>query len=126
MRLLFTTKMSLDGTLGTIVIGAAVGTVLFGIMTMQTFNYYDRYSKDPARLKVLVCRHGAPSGLADDFPDTKVAAVWYAAYPKVIQEAESSGIAGFWSLGTRSLFGMRWAGLLFYAVVVLISFSCTA
>ncbi|KAJ7210920.1 hypothetical protein GGX14DRAFT_697468 [Mycena pura] len=46
--------MSLDGTLGTIVIGAAVGTVLFGIMTMQTFNYYDRYSKDPARLKVLV------------------------------------------------------------------------
>ncbi|KAJ7834995.1 hypothetical protein B0H14DRAFT_2797415 [Mycena olivaceomarginata] len=44
----------LDGILGAIVIGAVVGTFLFGIGTLQTYHYYRRYSSDSKALKTLV------------------------------------------------------------------------
>ncbi|KAJ7197781.1 hypothetical protein GGX14DRAFT_700218 [Mycena pura] len=67
----------LHGTLGAIAIGTAVGTLLFGIQTMQTFNYYDRYSKDPARLTVYVCRHLAAVWFLEL---GQTIAIWHALY----------------------------------------------
>ncbi|KAJ7128600.1 hypothetical protein C8R44DRAFT_778298 [Mycena epipterygia] len=45
---------ALDGTLGCIQIGLVFATFLFGIETLQTFNYYRDYPKDVAMLKILV------------------------------------------------------------------------
>ncbi|KAJ7479087.1 hypothetical protein FB451DRAFT_1556794 [Mycena latifolia] len=45
---------SLDGTIGNAVIGVALSTFLYGIETLQTFNYYRDYPKDTAKLKLLV------------------------------------------------------------------------
>ncbi|KAJ6581955.1 hypothetical protein B0H19DRAFT_1117113 [Mycena capillaripes] len=44
----------LDGTLGDIQIALVMATWLFGIMTLQTFNYYREFPKDPNILKGLV------------------------------------------------------------------------
>ncbi|KAJ7165466.1 hypothetical protein C8R43DRAFT_986471 [Mycena crocata] len=44
----------LDGTLGATLIGAVFGQFLFGIETLQTFNYYRNFPKDAKILKVLV------------------------------------------------------------------------
>nr|KAJ7312389.1 hypothetical protein DFH08DRAFT_896900 [Mycena albidolilacea] len=44
----------LDGTLGSIQIALVVATWLFGIETLQTFNYYRDFAKDPKILKALV------------------------------------------------------------------------
>ncbi|KAF7356265.1 Saposin B-type domain-containing protein [Mycena venus] len=44
----------LDGSLGVIQIGLVLGTFLFGIETLQTFNYYREFPKDPKILKGLV------------------------------------------------------------------------
>ncbi|KAJ7091010.1 hypothetical protein C8R44DRAFT_418425 [Mycena epipterygia] len=44
----------LDGTLGCIVIGTAVSTVLFGIGTLQTFSYYRLYPDDSRLMKSTV------------------------------------------------------------------------
>jgi hypothetical protein len=45
----------LDGTLGVIQVGLVLATWLFGIETLQTFNYYREFPKDPIGLKGLVC-----------------------------------------------------------------------
>ncbi|KAJ7671266.1 hypothetical protein DFH06DRAFT_112607 [Mycena polygramma] len=45
---------ALDGTLGVEEIGLIVGTFLYGIETLQTFNYYRMFPKDPRKLKTLV------------------------------------------------------------------------
>ncbi|KAJ7128581.1 hypothetical protein C8R44DRAFT_778255 [Mycena epipterygia] len=45
---------ALDGTLGCIQIGLVFATFLFGIETLQTFNYYRDYPKDVAMLKILL------------------------------------------------------------------------
>ncbi|KAJ7085578.1 hypothetical protein C8R44DRAFT_893867 [Mycena epipterygia] len=45
---------SLDGTLGAFEIGIVAGTFLFGIATLQTFNYYGDASQDSINLKSLV------------------------------------------------------------------------
>ncbi|KAJ6525899.1 hypothetical protein DFH09DRAFT_1188152 [Mycena vulgaris] len=42
---------ALDGTLGAMEIGTAVATFLFGILTLQTFNYYREFSKDSILIK---------------------------------------------------------------------------
>ncbi|KAJ7255803.1 hypothetical protein B0H12DRAFT_1323108 [Mycena haematopus] len=44
----------LDGTLGNGEIGVAIATFLFGIETLQTFNYYRDYPRDRLALKILV------------------------------------------------------------------------
>ncbi|KAJ7095659.1 hypothetical protein C8R44DRAFT_684396 [Mycena epipterygia] len=44
----------LDGTLGSTLIGSVFGTLLFGILTLQTFNYYRLYPNDSVILKILV------------------------------------------------------------------------
>ncbi|KAJ7812005.1 hypothetical protein B0H14DRAFT_3150514 [Mycena olivaceomarginata] len=44
----------LDGTLGNIQIALVVATWLFGIETLQAFNYYRDFAKDPKILKALV------------------------------------------------------------------------
>ncbi|KAJ6462353.1 hypothetical protein C8R47DRAFT_1158378 [Mycena vitilis] len=46
--------LDLDGTLGDIQIALVFATWLFGIMTLQTFNYYREFQKDPNVLKGLV------------------------------------------------------------------------
>ncbi|KAJ7200537.1 hypothetical protein GGX14DRAFT_571944 [Mycena pura] len=43
-----------DGTLGAVQIGFIVSTFLFGIVTLQTFNYYWNYPQDSVGLKLLV------------------------------------------------------------------------
>ncbi|KAJ7440203.1 hypothetical protein B0H11DRAFT_2099985 [Mycena galericulata] len=45
---------ALDGTLGAMEIGAVLGTFLFGIETLQTFNYYRRFPEDSKLLKATV------------------------------------------------------------------------
>ncbi|KAJ7124168.1 hypothetical protein C8R44DRAFT_980589 [Mycena epipterygia] len=45
---------SLDGTLGNLEIGLVLATFLYGIQTLQTFNYYRQYPEDGVRLKILV------------------------------------------------------------------------
>ncbi|KAJ7114838.1 hypothetical protein C8R44DRAFT_880908 [Mycena epipterygia] len=45
---------ALDGTLGALEIGTVVGTFLFGILTLQTFNYYRQFPEDSKTLKVTV------------------------------------------------------------------------
>ncbi|KAJ7081119.1 hypothetical protein B0H15DRAFT_855108 [Mycena belliarum] len=45
---------ALDGTLGAIVIGILLSTLLFGIATLQTFSYYRRFTKDTVVLKSAV------------------------------------------------------------------------
>ncbi|KAJ7473181.1 hypothetical protein B0H11DRAFT_2037497 [Mycena galericulata] len=45
---------ALDGTLGAMEIGAILGTFLFGIETLQTFNYYRRFPEDSKLLKATV------------------------------------------------------------------------
>ncbi|KAJ7171135.1 hypothetical protein C8R46DRAFT_1349226, partial [Mycena filopes] len=44
----------LDGTLGSILVGLVLGTFLFGMLTVQVFNYYQIFSKDSLTLKSLV------------------------------------------------------------------------
>lgn len=44
----------LDGSIGAIEIGAALGAFLFGIETLQTFNYYRNFPKDSNLLKGTV------------------------------------------------------------------------
>ncbi|KAJ7114907.1 hypothetical protein C8R44DRAFT_795044 [Mycena epipterygia] len=44
----------LDGTLGALEIGTFVGTFLFGILTLQTFNYYRQFPKDSKTLKITI------------------------------------------------------------------------
>ncbi|KAJ7189392.1 hypothetical protein GGX14DRAFT_547110 [Mycena pura] len=46
--------IALDGTLGVFEIAAVLATWLFGIETLQTFNYYSDFPKDPKVLKTLV------------------------------------------------------------------------
>lgn len=46
--------IDLDGTLGDIQIALVLATWLFGIGTLQTFNYYREFPKDPKILKGLV------------------------------------------------------------------------
>ncbi|KAJ7474728.1 hypothetical protein FB451DRAFT_1397611 [Mycena latifolia] len=48
------TPPALDGTLGDIQIALVIGTFLYGIETLQTFNYYREFPKDPLGLKALV------------------------------------------------------------------------
>ncbi|KAJ7237535.1 hypothetical protein B0H12DRAFT_1138668 [Mycena haematopus] len=44
----------LDGVLGTTLIGGVLGTFLFGIGTLQTYNYYRRYPTDSRTMKILI------------------------------------------------------------------------
>ncbi|KAF7296207.1 Saposin B-type domain-containing protein [Mycena chlorophos] len=46
--------LDINGYLGPPLIGAIVGTYLFGILTMQTFNYYNWYQRDSVGMKSLV------------------------------------------------------------------------
>ncbi|KAJ7114902.1 hypothetical protein C8R44DRAFT_880963 [Mycena epipterygia] len=45
---------ALDGTLGALEIGTVVGTFLFGILTLQTFNYYRQFPEDSKTLRITV------------------------------------------------------------------------
>ncbi|KAJ7445331.1 hypothetical protein FB451DRAFT_1412843 [Mycena latifolia] len=45
---------TLDGTLGALEIGTVAGTFLFGILTLQTFNYYRQFSQDLILLKLTI------------------------------------------------------------------------
>ncbi|KAJ7894492.1 hypothetical protein B0H14DRAFT_3854317 [Mycena olivaceomarginata] len=48
------TLPALDDTLGAIQIGVILGTFLFGLLTLQTFNYFRTYTKDTLLIKTLV------------------------------------------------------------------------
>ncbi|KAJ6563410.1 hypothetical protein DFH09DRAFT_1159074 [Mycena vulgaris] len=45
---------ALDGSIGVTEIGSVFATFLYGIETLQTFNYYRQFPKDPWFLKTLV------------------------------------------------------------------------
>jgi hypothetical protein len=47
---------NLNGSLGALEIGIVLGVFLFGIETLQTFNYYRRFPKDSNLLKATVSR----------------------------------------------------------------------
>ncbi|KAJ7451391.1 hypothetical protein FB451DRAFT_1374420 [Mycena latifolia] len=46
--------LALDGTLGDIQIALVLATFLYGIETLQTFNYYREFPQDPLGIKALV------------------------------------------------------------------------
>jgi len=46
--------VNLNGTLGALEIGVLISLFLFGIVTVQTSVYYDRFPKDPWHVKFLV------------------------------------------------------------------------
>ncbi|PCH39039.1 hypothetical protein WOLCODRAFT_21314 [Wolfiporia cocos MD-104 SS10] len=46
--------LSVNLTEGPILVGILIATFLYGIATLQTYNYYREYGKDPPRLKILV------------------------------------------------------------------------
>ncbi|KAJ7358035.1 hypothetical protein DFH08DRAFT_932339 [Mycena albidolilacea] len=48
------TLPALDDTLGAMEIGIVLGTFLFGLLTLQTFNYFRTYTQDTLMLKTLV------------------------------------------------------------------------
>ncbi|KAJ7876205.1 hypothetical protein B0H13DRAFT_2347769 [Mycena leptocephala] len=48
------TLPALNGTLGSIEIGLVLGTFLFGLLTLQAFNYFRTYTNDTSLLKTLV------------------------------------------------------------------------
>ncbi|KAJ7171154.1 hypothetical protein C8R46DRAFT_1190592 [Mycena filopes] len=61
---------SLDGTLGCIVVGLVLGTFLFGMLTVQVFNYSQSFPKDTLVLKSLgyttiVTFYGQPEHIAN-------------------------------------------------------------
>ncbi|KAJ6507580.1 hypothetical protein DFH09DRAFT_1199724 [Mycena vulgaris] len=64
---------SVDGSLGAIEIGLVLGTFLFGILTLQTFNYYGAYPTDSKWLKGLVT-------LVWSLELSHAIASWHAAY----------------------------------------------
>ncbi|KAJ7114909.1 hypothetical protein C8R44DRAFT_880970 [Mycena epipterygia] len=43
-----------DGSLGALEIGAVVGTFFFGILTLQTFNYFRQFPEDSRTLKITI------------------------------------------------------------------------
>ncbi|KAJ7114834.1 hypothetical protein C8R44DRAFT_984212 [Mycena epipterygia] len=45
---------ALDGSLGALEIGTVVGTFFFGILTLQTFNYFRQFPEDSKTLKTVV------------------------------------------------------------------------
>ncbi|KAJ7480821.1 hypothetical protein FB451DRAFT_1238522 [Mycena latifolia] len=45
---------TLDGTLAPLEIGGMVGTFLFGLLTLQTFNYYRQFPQDSRLLKLTI------------------------------------------------------------------------
>ncbi|KAJ7086195.1 hypothetical protein C8R44DRAFT_991628 [Mycena epipterygia] len=45
---------ALDGSLGALEIGMVVGIFLFGILTLQTFNYYRQFPDDSKTLKITI------------------------------------------------------------------------
>ena len=49
-------EVDLNNTIGAIEIGSLFGVFLFGIVTLQTFNYYDNYKEDGWGNKTLVCQ----------------------------------------------------------------------
>jgi hypothetical protein len=48
------TLPALHGTLGSIEIGLVLGTFLFGLLTLQAFNYFRTSTNDTLLLKTLV------------------------------------------------------------------------
>ncbi|KAJ7479198.1 hypothetical protein FB451DRAFT_1395788 [Mycena latifolia] len=48
------TSQLLAGTIGRIEIAQVLIALLFGIETLQIFNYFGQFPKDPRRLKILV------------------------------------------------------------------------
>ena len=47
--------LDLNGSLGALEIGAVLDVFLFGILTLQTYNYYCDFSDDSTFLKCAVC-----------------------------------------------------------------------
>jgi hypothetical protein len=52
-------SVDLNGSLGAIEIGAVLGAFLFGLETLQTFNYYRDFPKDSKFLKATVRSPGS-------------------------------------------------------------------
>ena len=73
-------EVDLNNTIGAIEIGSLFGVFLFGIVTLQTFNYYDNYKEDGWGNKTLVCqlKHLFCSALLTIF---EVASIWYHPHP---------------------------------------------
>ena len=71
------THISLDQTIGALEIGSLFSVFLFGILTLQIYNYYHTFRDDGWKIKALVspmllfCRN-SPECF------NKVAAIWFA------------------------------------------------
>jgi sugar phosphate permease len=68
--------MSLDPTLGAVELGAIFSTLLFGIITVQAFDYYRDYPNDSWTLKAMVCTVLYPSSSLMSELLRKVGSIW--------------------------------------------------
>ena len=46
--------VDISATIGALQIGCLFGIFLFGVVSLQTYNYYDTYGDDPWTTKLLV------------------------------------------------------------------------
>ncbi|KAJ7433718.1 hypothetical protein FB451DRAFT_1313347 [Mycena latifolia] len=82
----------LDGTYGALEIGSAVATFLFGILTLQAFNYYREFPQDSKLLKITI------------------AATWFSPFPALYDTLVDYNIAGCSTSATRSVLSMQCIG----------------
>jgi hypothetical protein len=70
---------TLANTLGAVEIGSLLGVFLFGVVSLQTYNYYTLYPDDSWVNKTLVRSEEIyhPVNLSDSILFLKVATVWY-------------------------------------------------
>lgn len=73
-------EVDLNNTIGAIEIGSLFGVFLFGIVTLQTFNYYDNYKEDGWGNKILVCQLKR-SFCVPSLTIFEVACIWYLGHP---------------------------------------------
>jgi 4-hydroxybenzoate polyprenyltransferase len=67
---------SLDSTLGVMELGGIFSTLLFGITTVQTFNYYRDYPRDAVILRTVV--RGRPTHSVSALTEhCKVGSIWF-------------------------------------------------
>ncbi|KAJ7123376.1 hypothetical protein C8R44DRAFT_735031 [Mycena epipterygia] len=82
---------ALDGTLGAFEIGTAVGTFLFGILTLQTFNYYRQFPGDSMPFKIIVSRTWSYNLLSTSGKTYIMTVTFYGAPPSehILQPSQS-------------------------------------
>jgi uncharacterized membrane protein SpoIIM required for sporulation len=91
----------LNGSLGALEIGSVLGAFLFGIETLQTYNYYRDFSRECVLLRSTVSVKLVLQ--SHDVHLAQVAVVWFAV--TFLQSETAHLLIGFWNSDIRYLHG---------------------